>query len=153
MGDLQMKNGGFMLVCDGEKGLFLRNEGDELFPNLQVYREMAQDNPPNREQGSAPPGRSFDRTSPGRSAYEETDWHRMAKEEFAREMAARLYRYAREKRYDQLIVVAPPRVLGELRKEMHREVTRCIIAEIDKELTGHPIDQIEAHLLKPARPL
>lgn len=147
MPDLRMKNGGLMLVCDGEKGLFLRNAGDEKFPDLQVWREMEQDNPPTREQGTDTPGRSFDSSSPGRSAYEETDWHRIGKEEFAREMADRLYRYAHDGRFEELVVVAPPMVLGELRKHFHKEVQSRIKAEIAKELTNQPVGQIEKMLL------
>lgn len=142
-----LKNGGILLVCDGEKALFLRNAGDEMFPNLQVWREMEQDNPPTREQGTDSPGRSFDSTSMGRSAYEETDWHRLAKEDFAKQMAARLYKLAHQNRFDELIIVAPPLVLGELRKEMHKEVTARVKGELAKELTGHPIDQIEKLVL------
>jgi len=43
-------------------------------------------------------------------------------------------------------VVAPPRALADLRKSLHPDVKKKIIAEIDKDLTKHPIDQIEKHL-------
>ena len=42
-----------------------------------------------------------------------------------------------------LIVVAPPRTLGALRKHYHKEVERRLIGEISKDLTGHPIGEIE----------
>lgn len=36
----------WVLIADSEKALFLRNEGDEEHMNLEVIREMEQDNPP-----------------------------------------------------------------------------------------------------------
>ena len=45
-----------------------------------------------------------------------------------------------------LIVVAPPKTLGELRKHYHKEVTSRLKGELDKDLTGHPIKDIEKAL-------
>jgi protein required for attachment to host cells len=42
-----------------------------------------------------------------------------------------------------LIVVAPPRTLAELRDAFHSDVKACILAEINKDLTKHPIAEIE----------
>ena len=49
---------------------------------------------------------------------------------------------------DRLVVVAPPHTLGELRKHYHKEVASRIIEEINKDLTGRPIDEIEAALTR-----
>ncbi len=46
-------------------------------------------------------------------------------------------------KFDRLVLVASPQVLGNLRDEMHKEVSDRIIAEIPKTLTNHPIDEIE----------
>lgn len=137
----------WVLVADGEKGLILRNEGDKEFPNLEVVREMREENPPTREQGSDRPGRFNDGPSVHRSAVDDTDWHRVAKERFADEMAARLYKMAHRGDFESLIVVAPPLVLGELRKKMHKEVESRITAEVPKTLTNHPIYEIEKILM------
>ena len=78
---------------------------------------------------------------------EETDWHRIEKERFAAEIAERLYKLAHRGAFKKLIVVAPPTVLGDMRKELHKEVRDRIVAEVPKTLTNHPIDEIEKHLL------
>jgi protein required for attachment to host cells len=52
----------------------------------------------------------------------------------------------RERGIEALIVVAPPRALADLRKAFHPDLKKRIIAEIDKDLTKHPVDQIEKHL-------
>jgi protein required for attachment to host cells len=42
-----------------------------------------------------------------------------------------------------LVVVAPPRTLAELRDAFHTDVKAIILAEINKDLTNHPIGEIE----------
>jgi hypothetical protein len=49
---------------DGRKALFLRNAGDEKFPNLKTERVFAEENPPTHEQGTDRPVVSF---APARS--------------------------------------------------------------------------------------
>ena len=44
-------------------------------------------------------------------------------------------------------MVAPPRTLAELRHVFHADVKKRIIAEIDKDLTKHPVWEIEKHIL------
>ncbi len=143
MSTTKMKHGTWVVVMDGEKALFLRNEGDGLYPNLQVFREEAQDNPATGAQGVERPGRLADGPGQHKSAVQETDWHRLAKEDFAREIAGRLYRDAHRGRFDSLVLVAPPPVLGEIRKVLHKEVQDRVIGELAKDLTGHPVLKIE----------
>ena len=139
----------WVVVADGEKALFLRNAGDAVHPNLEVVRQMHEENPPTREQGTDRPGRYSDGPSIHRSAVEDTDWHRVQKERFADEIAERLYGFAHRGDFEKLILVAPPLVLGELRRKLHKEVADRIVAEIPKTLTNHPVSEIEK-LLKAA---
>lgn len=141
-----LKHGSWVLVADGERALFLKNDGDGLYPNLKVIREMSQENPATREQGADRPGRYHDGPSAHRSAVEDTDWHRLAKERFADELAGRLYTCAHRGDFDQLVVVAPPLVLGEMRKKFHKEVQERIVEEIPKTVTNQPLHEIEAWL-------
>ena len=52
----------------------------------------------------------------------------------------------RARKVKALVVVAPPRTLAELRDAFHADVKACIIAEINKDLTKHPVFEIEKHL-------
>ena len=45
-----------IFVGDGRKALFLRNDGDEKFPNLKTEQVFADENPPTHEQGTDKPG-------------------------------------------------------------------------------------------------
>ncbi|MCI5038284.1 MAG: host attachment family protein [Donghicola eburneus] len=139
----KLKNGAWVLIADGEKALFLRNDLDAQDLDLNVVRIEEQENPSDREQSANRPGRMHDGGPGQKSAVDDTDWHELAKERFASDMADILYKQAHKGKFDEIVVVAPPQTLGELRKEMHQEVSDKVIAEIPKTLTNHPIDKIE----------
>jgi protein required for attachment to host cells len=143
--EMRVPHNSFVLVADGKKSLFFRNEGDGEFPNLIVERKDGQPDLKDRDQKSDAPGRTFSNagTGAGRSAYEETDYHQLEEEKFAAETAELLKQRALRNEYDSLIVVAPPRTLGALRKHYHKEVEKRIAGEIAKDLTGHPVREIE----------
>ncbi|TIP22793.1 MAG: host attachment protein [Mesorhizobium sp.] len=143
MNNLKLKRGLWIVVADGEKALFLENRGDTQYPDLQVVQEMEQANPATREQGSDRPGRYGDGPSVHRSAVEDTDWHRLGKERFADEIAERLYKLAHRGAFKEVVLIAPPQVLGDMRRKLHKEVAEKITVEIPKTLTNHTIDDIE----------
>ena len=141
---MQVPHNSVVVVADGKKMLFFRNEGDAEFPKLEVERKRVQENPPDREQKTDEAGRTFDASGgAGRSAYEETDFHQLEEDRFAHETAELLKKRALRNDFESLIIVAPPRTLGELRKHYHKEVEKRLAAEVAKDLTGHPVAEIE----------
>jgi protein required for attachment to host cells len=147
MSKIGIPHDAFVFVGDGRKALFLRNEGDEKFPNLKTERVFHDDNPPTREQGTDVPGRAFAGAhSSRRSAMEQADWHEIEEHRFAREVAAALERVVRERKVKALVIAAPPRTLAELRQAFHADVKSRIIAEFDKDFTKQPLYEIEKHL-------
>ncbi|GMM92079.1 host attachment protein [Qipengyuania sp. MTN3-11] len=44
---------------------------------------------------------------------------------------------------DNLLVIADPKTLGEMRRHYHSELEKCLIGEIGKTLTGEPTKRIE----------
>lgn len=147
MNRLKMPHNAYVLVGDGRKALFLRNDGDEKFLNLRSEKVFEDENPPTHEQGSERPGRiSKASQTGGKSAVEPTDWHDIEEHRFARRVAAAMEDMIRAGKAKALVVVAPPRTLAELRSAFHSDVKAFIIAEINKDLTGHPVDEIEKHL-------
>ncbi|MCF8707040.1 host attachment family protein [Rhizorhapis sp. SPR117] len=137
-----------VVVLDGDKALFFCNGGLADRPKLELEREIVQENPPDREQGSDQPGRAFSSVGAHRSAFEETDFHQLEQDRFAAQIAELLKKMALANEYDRLIVVAPPRTLGMLRKHYHKEVEGRLIGEIGKDLTGHPVPEIEKIILQ-----
>jgi len=147
MSEMQIPHDAVVLIGDGRKALFLRNRGDEKFPDLRVERVFADANPPTHEQGTDKPGRAFARAGTHRrSGLEPTDWHDIEEHRFAREVAAALERLVREAKIKSLIIASPPRTLADLRQALHADVKKCIIAELPKDLTHHPVHEIEKHL-------
>ncbi len=137
-----LKNGTWVVIADGEKALLAENITDAENPNLRIVRTVAQDNPKTMDQSTDRPGRMAD-TGPGhRSAMEDTDWHELAKERFADELADLLYGYSKKGAFDHVVLVAPPKTLGELREKLHQEVAAKVVGEIDKTLTNHPLNEI-----------
>jgi protein required for attachment to host cells len=148
MNKIVVPHGAYVVVGDGQKALFLRNEGDEKFPNLRCDREFVDDNPPSREQGTERPGRTFKRADTNqRSAMEPTDWHNLEKHRFARRIAAEMNELIRHHDVKALVVVAPPRTLADLRRAVSDDVKALIVAEVDKDLVKHPIIEIEKMVL------
>jgi protein required for attachment to host cells len=139
----KLTNKTWVIIADGEKALFLENMMDAQNPNLVVRRVDEQDNPPDSEQGTDRPGRMADSGPGQRSAYDETDWHQLAKMRFADDLAETLFRMVHQGRIKRLVIAAAPRILGEIRHSLHKEVEAVLVGEIDKTLTNHPIDEIE----------
>jgi protein required for attachment to host cells len=76
MSKLRIPHNAYVFVGDGRKALFLRNDGDEKFPNLRTEKVFEDENPPSHEQGSDRPGRVSENALRGRrGAVEPTDWH------------------------------------------------------------------------------
>jgi protein required for attachment to host cells len=145
--DLKIPHNALVFVGDGRRALFLRNHGDTKFPNLRAERVFVDENPPSHEQGTERPGRvSKGSRTGGRSAVEPTDWHELEEHHFVRTVAVAMEGLIRASKVKELIVVAPPRTLAELRLAFHPDVKSCIVAEINKDLTKHPIFEIEKHL-------
>jgi protein required for attachment to host cells len=146
MTKIHIPHDAIVFVGDGCKALFLRNDGDEKFPNLRTERVFLDHNPPTHEQGTDKPGRSFSSVGHGRSAVEQTDWHDLEQHRFARVVAQELEKLMRERHVKALVIAAPPRTLADLREALHKDVKARIIAEVDKDFTGQPVYEIEKHL-------
>jgi protein required for attachment to host cells len=142
---VNIRHNALVLVADGQKYLLLRNHGDFRAPALKVEGAAERKGAPTRELGTDKPGRSFASTGAGRSSMEETDLQQQAEDRFAAEAAAALAQRANGSAGD-IIVVAPPRTLAELRRHYAAPVKARLAAEVDKDLTGHSVDDIAAIL-------
>jgi protein required for attachment to host cells len=143
MNEVRIPADALVLVADGRRARFLRNTGTPQQLKFAIENATEQDNPPTREQGSDRPGRYPGADGVSRSAVEQTDWHQLAEERFAAGIAERLYPLAHARAFDTLVVIAPPKVLGNLRAAFHPEVTARVVAEIGKDLTAVPVAELE----------
>ncbi len=143
---LRIPHNAYVIVGDGRKALFLRNEGKGGALSLKTAQVFNDDNPPTREQGTGQPGRSFQSVGSSRSSVEQTDWHDLEEHKFAHSIAAALEVLARDRDIPGFVIIAPPRTLADLRHAFGADIKQRIIAEIDKDLTGHSVGDIEKHL-------
>lgn len=147
MNRLKIPHNGLVFVGDGRKALFLRNEGDELYPNLKVERVFEDANPPTHAQGSERPGRISKSINADRhSAVETADWHVIEEHRFVQKVTAEIERLMRSSKAPALVIVAPPKTLADVRSSIHTDIRAYVIAEINKDLTRHSVGDIEQHL-------
>ena len=140
---MQIPHDSFVLVADGRKSLFFRNEGDGDFPNLTVERKEVRENPDHHEQATDTAGQATSPVGVGSATMGETDYHILEEQRFAADMADLLKERALRNEYEALVVVAPPKTLGELRKHYHKEVEKRLVGEVPKDLTNLPVPEIE----------
>ena len=67
---------------------------------------------------------------------------------FAKEVGRYLDQARNEHRYDQLVLVAPPKFLGVLREELHKEVEKLVAEELPKDLSWFNAREIEKYFAK-----
>jgi len=146
MSKLLIRNGEWVVVCDGAKALVLENAGDIKFPNLKTVEVFEQENLATRDIGTDAPGRSFSSVGGGRSAVEQTDWHDQAERSFLVDLAKHLDVSLTAGKTKSFIVVAPPRALGMLRPAYSHQVKNAVRAELDKDYVKMPVHQIEKQL-------
>ena len=140
----------WVVVADGKKALYFRNEDTDIHPQLRTLSAAYIDNPPTREQGSERPGRMNDGSAGGarKSSFESADWHQIGEDRFAKAITENLNKAAFADAFDHVVIFAPPKALGEMRTHYHDELRKRIIAEVDRDLTGHAIEDIEVQTAK-----
>ena len=106
-----------------------------------------QKNPATHEQGTDAPGRSFNSVGNRRSAVDQTDWHSKAEAEFLQDLAGRLDAAIGAGEAKSIIIVAPPKALGVLRRAYSPTLRHAVRAELDKDFVRLPVPEIEKHLV------
>ena len=103
--------------------------------------------PPSRGLGADRPGRVRESVGGARHAVEpRQDPHDAAEAAFAHEVAARLERAAAAGRYGRLVVVAPPKFLGQVRPALGAETRRRLAGTLDRDLTHAGAEEIAERL-------
>jgi len=146
MFNVLVRRGDWVVVCDGKKALVLENVGDTKVIKLKTREVHEQPDPKTSEQGTDKPGRSINSIDSRRSAVEQTDWHDQEEERFLQRLASRLDAEVNAGNAKSVIMVAPPRALGVLRRAYSQNLRNALRAEIDKDFVTMPVDEIEKHL-------
>jgi len=72
MQKIKIRQGDWVIVCDGKKALVLENTGDEKFPNLKTREVHEHPAPKTHELGTDAPRRAFSSVGSERSSMEQT---------------------------------------------------------------------------------
>lgn len=106
-----------------------------------------------RDLGSDRPARSVESVVKARHAIEpKHDPRRLAAASFAKDVARFIEQKAADKSYDRLVVAAPPHMLSDLRKALGQKAKALLVAEVDKDLTKSPLQDLPGHLESAVRP-
>jgi protein required for attachment to host cells len=126
-----------IVVADGARARIFIDPGGGGGLHPVLLDSLEGDKRPTREIGSDRPGRTFESADTSRHGYApRVDWHTFEKHLFARRVAELVDQAHRLHAFDELVLVAPPKTLGELRSALGKESKRHIRAEFDKDLTG-----------------
>lgn len=128
---MDIPKGATVAVADGERLNLFRNAGDEANPKLTA---SAVEDVANENKGSGA-RRQSSSANPGNGQIEE--------DSFAAGTAELLNRQVLGRQIANLITIAAPRTLGELRKHYHQKLSAVLVGEIAKDLTDHSAQEIE----------
>jgi protein required for attachment to host cells len=144
---MPLPHNALVLVADGRKMLFFRNRGDENQIDLRTEAHDARSHPRrDREIKTDAPGTVKQSFGFGRSTYEEPDFHRQEEDRWIKDAAEELKARALRNDFEAVAIVAPPKALGYLKKNLHKEVEKRVVCTVNKEMSGRPIPDIEALL-------
>ena len=130
----------WVLLADGSHARIYENDG--VGKGITPLPDGTFDEPvlSTREINADKPGLSFGSTGISRRRMQpRTDPHRQAKFEFARQLASFLEHGHNDNRFDRLVLVAPPKALGDLRELLPVPVRNLVCGELAKDLL--PLDE------------
>ena len=151
---MTLPSNALVLVADGRKALFLRNQGDARQLDLRTTSHQEREDRKNSDiktdasgQSPAPAGTGLAGGTMG-----EPDFNQQEEDRFARDLADKVNTMALSGKFEALVVIAPARTMGELRPLRHKETAAKLIGEHVKEMTDRPVSDIEALLLGEGSP-
>jgi len=145
---MKLKTGTWVVVADGGRGILLVNIGTAARPELKARQVWDLENPRTSEQGRDRPPRAVMPSGSRRAAHEPADIHSQNEDRFIDGIVAALEDDAAKGLFRQIAIFAPPAALGRFRKSASEDLTRRVIAWIDKDLTKQPVPEITTAVVK-----
>jgi protein required for attachment to host cells len=133
-------------IADGGRARFVERDESGAYRTVVSF-ESADLHRKASDLTSDGPGRVMESATPGRSAVEpRQDPKRAAKEDFVKLVADELAAEHERGAFDQLMLVAPPRVLTELKQKLAKPVADLVVKDLQKDLTKVPDHDLTEHL-------
>jgi protein required for attachment to host cells len=137
----------WIVIADGAHAKVFQYSAEK--PRLEAVKDVSFqiDLPRTHDIVSDRPGRAYESHGHARHAKSgRSDPHRELKRDFAHKVAGALQMSLGDKRYDKLILVAPPATLGDLREALAKGVRACVTAEVAQDLVKVPVSRLPSHL-------
>ena len=136
----------WVLIADGAQARVLENTGPGKGLTQVDGLDFAIESKQAQEIMAERPGRTFSSVGSARSGIEpKTDPVAYRETQFVKSLANMLDRQQQNGAYDRLIIAAAPIALGDIRKAMSAGVKKTVVAELDKDLTNLPTNQLDKH--------
>ena len=128
---MQLPKGATVAVADGEKFNLFHNAGDEADLRLTPLAH----GPVDADHQGATPGRHGSSANP--------DGGQDAEDGFSAGVVDLLNKKVLAGQISALLIIAAPRTLGAIRPQYHAQLSAVLVGEINKDLTGHSLQEVE----------
>ena len=143
-----------IVIADGEHVRFVQPDADNALRTIGSF-DSASAHLRSRDIGSDRPGRALESGASARHAVgQRHDLHAMEKEKFVRLVGEQVNAAAGRNEFDELLLVAPPRALGELRDALDAAAQAKLVGMLEKDLVKTPDSELWPHVrewVSPAR--
>lgn len=137
----------WIVVADGGRANIYKNVGEIGEIKLTLVRSTNQHTEHTHELGRDRPGRLNDNSGFSKSALESTDIHQVAEDKFLRAIVDHLAQDVQNGQCKEIVLIAPPHALGELRKQLPANVAKLVVSEIGKDYTHMAINELQKTLM------
>ena len=141
---MKLKTDTWVVVANGNKYLILHNLGWPDHLDLRVLKHDEIDVPQTQDLARDRSGREQEKFRPGSSGHKQADAHEARETAFAKDLVAKLNQRAEQKEFKDIVIIADPETLGEMRPTYSGHLKERLVGEIPKDLTNLPIPDIEA---------
>ena len=136
----------WIAIADGEHARFVQPDANNVLRTVSAV-DSASAHLRSRDIGSDRPGRSFESAASAHHAVgERHDPHRLEKDRFARFVADELNAAAAREAFDELLLVAPPRAMQELRDALNEGTLKKLVGTLEKDLVKTPDHELWPHV-------
>jgi protein required for attachment to host cells len=137
------------VIADGGRARFVERDANGAFRTIASF-VSTELHARTHDLGLDRPARVKESANSARHAVEpRRDLHETAKEDFIRTVADALAAEHGEGQFDQLVLVAPARVLTELKSRLGKPLAESVVSDLQKDLTKIPDHDLATHLSPP----
>jgi protein required for attachment to host cells len=137
------------IIADGGRARFVERDEQGAYRTVVSF-VAAELHDRSSDLGRDRPARVKESANAARHAVEpRRDLHEAAKEDFIKLVAEQIEAEHGRDQFDSLVLIAPPRVLTELKEKLSKPMAKIVVKDLQKDLTKVPDHDLTEHLLPP----